>query len=815
MRAAIRRLSLSYLPALWLIGIMPAFGQTPNPPNTRLKVLGDAAQAVFESNQGQEDSTVKFLMRNSEYTLFLTAQEAVLAASAASSNAQMRLSLAGSRASDVEGVDPLPAKANYFLGNDPSRWLHNIPTFTRVRYRGVYPGVDLEYRTTGGQLAAEFQIAPNTDVAGLHLRLQGGGKLVISATGELVLNPGPSEVRILPPQVFEPSDAGRRTIDGHYVLEGDGQVAIHIGSRNIGHPLMIDLGFECPSCSLASSSDYRPAVGLDTNGRLYVAEQITLAQYNGGDGNGGRREAIAVRKFDETGSQTAYLTYLGGSDRDVATGLAIDKAGSAYLVGYTSSRDFPSTPGAVQTALAGGQNAFVTKIDSGGSTLVYSTYLGGEAHDLAYGVAVDSIGAAYVTGYSDSVGFPVTVTGGRSRTLEGDVFVTKLTSAGDKLEYSTTVGGNSAETGTAIAVDSSGNVYVTGFTASGDFPTSTEAFQRKHFSGSDAFLLELGPTGTQLVYSTYLGGTELDEGRTVTIGEDGNVVVLGTTRSLDFPTISSDSAQPKLGPTTEFVFSLNPEDHKVRSSYLLDSDDYPTLAIVAGTNNHHVAIAMGPRGSRESRQLYRRDLTPRGGGRLAPRPEPATAEVTRPLQSALLPPATGVIGACPKVLLEAQEPGAADADTCLVEQDSSSVVGKTPLILIHGIFGDDSTYFEDLITYLQAVGLTSTYKIYRFHYASDKHTVSQLGQSLRNWLDFYRKLAPQDFDKPFAIVAHSMGGLVARAYMNERNNDFGTFAHRPGGDSVIRLITLATPHHGRSEERRVGKECRSRWSPYH
>lgn len=555
MRAAIRRLPPSYLPALWFIGIMPVLGQTPNPLNTRLKVLGDAAQAVFESNQGQEDSAVKFLFRSRDYSLFLTAQEAVLAAG---NNAQMRLTFAGSQASGVEGVDPLPAKVNYFLGNDPSRWLHNISSFSRVRYRGVYPGVDLEYRITGGQLAAEFQIAPNADVAALRLRLQGAGKLVISATGELLLNPGPSEVRILPPQVFEPSASGSRKIDGHYVLDGDGQAAIRVGSRNFGHSLTIDVGFECSSCSLVSSSDYRPAVGLDASGRLYVAEQIPLGQYNYGDAIGARRETIAVRKFDETGNQTAYVTYVGGSDRDVVTGLAIDKAGCAYLVGYTSSRDFPNTPGAAQTALAGRQNAFVTKIDTDGSTLAYSTYLGGEAHDLAFGVAVDSIGAAYVTGYSDSAGFPVTVTGGRSRTLEGDVFVTKLTTAGDKLEYSTTVGGGSIETGRAITVDAGGNAYVTGFTLSADFPVTPGATQEKRSHGSDAFLFSLDALGSALSFGTYLGGDDTDEGTAVAVDDQGKVYVAGSTRSRNFLGAAASFRLPNSGPGGGFLAVIEP-----------------------------------------------------------------------------------------------------------------------------------------------------------------------------------------------------------------------------------------------------------------
>lgn len=200
-----------WLIPLLLTGITLALGQTPNPSNAQLKELGDVGQTVFEANQGQENSAVKFLMRSAELSVFLTPQETILATD---TNARVRLSLAGSWVSDVEGVDPLQAKVNYFLGNDPSRWLHNIPSFSKVRYPSVYPGVALEYRINGGQLTAEFQLSPNADVAALRLQFQGAGKLEISPAGELVLNPGPSEIRILPPQVFESSGAGRRTIEG-------------------------------------------------------------------------------------------------------------------------------------------------------------------------------------------------------------------------------------------------------------------------------------------------------------------------------------------------------------------------------------------------------------------------------------------------------------------------------------------------------------------------------------------------------------------------------------------------------------------------
>src|ERR1700686_4695644 len=249
---------------------------------------------------------------------------------------------------------------------------------------------------------------------------------------------------------------------------------------------------------------------------------------------GGGGDAF-VAEINPSGSALVYSTYLGGSGGEVGSGIAVDSAGNAYVIGFTSSANFPTTPSAFQTICNGGSNcfahgdAFVTKINSGGSAFVYSTYLGGSGDDRGYGIAADSAGNAYVTGGTGSADFPVTP-GAFQPVCNGtcsDAFVTKIDSAGTALVYSTYLGGSGNDQGNSIAVDSTGNAYVTGYT-SGDFPTKNPiqaAYGGGHY---DAFVSKLNPTGSALAYSTYLGGTGTDTGNGIAVDSLGYAYVIGT-----------------------------------------------------------------------------------------------------------------------------------------------------------------------------------------------------------------------------------------------------------------------------------------------
>jgi hypothetical protein len=244
------------------------------------------------------------------------------------------------------------------------------------------------------------------------------------------------------------------------------------------------------------------------------------------------------------GCALAWSTFVGGSDMDRAQGVAVDGSGSVYVTGYTYSADFPTTAGAYDTTYnGGGYDVFVTKLNSTGSALLYSTYLGGSGNDGADGIAVDTSGSAYVTGGTSSADdavapFPTT-SGAFDRSFNGgtyDVFVSKLNPAGSSLSYSTFLGGSSNEGGSGIAVDTSGSAYVTGGTVSSDFPTTAGAFDTSINGSADAFVAKLSSNGRALTYCTYLGGSSADAGYGIAVDGSGAAYILGGTSSSGFPT---------------------------------------------------------------------------------------------------------------------------------------------------------------------------------------------------------------------------------------------------------------------------------------
>ena len=454
----------------------------------------------FEANQGQTDQTVKFLSRGRGYALFLTGNEAVLSFTTPSAvtnplsanrqsrfesgnpwatslqlpglagqpqrttsagthaakssipvlieNPQLqtanslslrspkpeprvvRLRLVGANAhAAVAGADELPGKVNYLIGNDSKKWRTNVPTYAKVRYRNVYPGVDLVYTATkrgDWNMTSWSRRVRDPQAIVLAVGARRDAPQQIDGNGDLLVPTEGGELRFHKPVVYQPGsgrrsligiqqmqsaahglrtmDSGLRTaVEGHYVFTASNQVRFAIGPYDRSRPLVID---------------------------------PTLA----------------------------FSTYLGGgSDGDYGYSIAVDSGGNAYVTGFTGSTNFP-TINPLQASYAGGQDAFVTKLNPAGSALIYSTYLGGSNYERANAIAVDTSGNAYVTGFTESTNFPTL--NPFQATLVGtfNAFVTKLNATGSALVYSTYLGGSNDDQANAIAVDSSGNAYVTGYT---------------------------------------------------------------------------------------------------------------------------------------------------------------------------------------------------------------------------------------------------------------------------------------------------------------------------------------------------------------
>jgi hypothetical protein len=290
-----------------------------------------------------------------------------------------------------------------------------------------------------------------------------------------------------------------------------------------------------------SSLDQGFGIALDAAGNAHVAGQTRSAAFPTTPGafdtsSNGALDAF-VTKLDPTGAALLYSTYLGGSGVDVGRGIALDGAGSAHVTGQTDSADFPTTPGAFDTSFNGANDAFVTKLDQTGSTLLYSTYLGGSDFDEGFGIALDGPGDAHVTGFTGSTDFPTTP-GAFDTTLSGvrNAFVTKLNQTGSTLLYSTYLGGNGVDAGFGIALDGAGSAHVTGQATSTNFPTTPGAFDTTLDGGGDAFVTRLNQTGSALLYSTYLGGSDFDVGHEIALDAAGSAYVTGFTNSTDFPT---------------------------------------------------------------------------------------------------------------------------------------------------------------------------------------------------------------------------------------------------------------------------------------
>ncbi|HEX8064931.1 MAG TPA: SBBP repeat-containing protein [Thermoleophilaceae bacterium] len=501
----------------------------------------------FEPNRGQTSPEVDFLARGQGYTLFLASGEAVLSlASPERGRLHMRL-VGAARHPAVEGAAPLPGRSSYIRAGRAGR-ATSLPTFARVRYRDVYPGVDLAYYGNQGQLEYDFTIAPGADAARIGIEF-GGARTVGLREGAIVLDTAAGELRQPPPFAYQEVDGERRQVPARYVLDGHRRVRLHVGAHDARRPLVVDPQLVYSTYLGGSGTDLGGAVAVGGDGSAYVVGSTDSPDFPGTEGafrstdpNPANRDAF-VTKLGPDGSTPVYSTYLGGAGQDEGRGIAVDAGGHAFVTGRAAS-SFPTTPGAFQADDPhGSPDFFVAKLSADGSSLDYSTYLGGDGffEDSAV-VAVDGAGHAYVTGRTDSTDFPTTAGALQpADPSEGaaDAFVAELSPDASALEYSTYLGGGAGSSGgTSIAVES-GSAYVAGSTTADDFPTTAGALLTAAPSpgatASDGFVAKLSATGSALDYSTFVGGAGDEPTANVAV-RDGSAYLTGSTDSSDFPT---------------------------------------------------------------------------------------------------------------------------------------------------------------------------------------------------------------------------------------------------------------------------------------
>jgi len=584
---------------------------------TALRVL-KGGPLRFEKNAGQFDSQVKFASRGIAHSLFLTPDEAVLVvthqegekkdlqrsagrrAAARFQNLRQdvaRLKLMGANPSpQIEGLDELPGQSHYLRGRDRKNWHTNVPNFTRVRYREVYRGVDWVHYGNEGRLEYDFVVSAGADPAQIAMDVSMDGRVKeaavrIDANGDLIVAEDPQAIRLHRPVAFQMIAGQMQLVSANYVMKSSGRVGFELGPYDRSQTLVIDPVLTFSTYLGGSNNQSAWGVAADASG-IYVAGLTNSSDFPTTTGAvqeliGGPPGCLSavnpnpcldafVTKLSADGSTLIYSTFLGGSALDGAFGLAVDGNGQAVVVGGTYSTDFPTTDGppvtAFQTQINGGapaacqdsggstidcEDAFVAVLNGTGTSLVYSTYVGGTGTDYASGAAADASGNAYVTGFTDSdaASFRSTAgapggeicTDGQSTFICGDAFAGKFqyspvaanpTASRVFLSY---IGGNGDEFGNGIAVDSAtGNVFVAGETSwnssgGNSFPI-VGGFQTTYGQGSaDAFIAKLNSTGSiPPLYSSFLGGSGDDRGLEVGLDSSANAFVGGYTDSSNF-----------------------------------------------------------------------------------------------------------------------------------------------------------------------------------------------------------------------------------------------------------------------------------------
>jgi hypothetical protein len=598
---------------------------------------------AFTINQGQHDSSIHYTAQVSGCemafsptgTTFLLSRETP--ASVAKRTAKiagdprqnqpeyesfaLKLAFIGANSNpEIQGEDRLPWNNNYFIGNEPSKWQTDVPNYKKIRFKEVYKGIDLVYYGNQKRVKYDFVVKPGEDTEQILLKYDFGGKegsIEINQKGELVIKTQVGVIIEKKPYCYQKINGKEIEIPIKYNVVGDGTYRFLVDEYEKGCDLVIDPEIVYSTYLGGLNEDSGTSIAVDNQGNAYVTGQtdggfpVTMGAFNE------NRRQIFITKMNSKGNALLYSTYIGGTavnGYDTVESIAVDKEGNAFIYGNTSHKDFPTTTGAYLTSFNSGGRLFITKINKTGNQLLYSTFFGGSIGNIATSLALDEGGNAYLTGEAGASDFPTTSGAYREKlqttrdvfvsklnsdgsgliystflgsgygqviqiNLVGEVyiagetgsadfpvtanafdksidhsqkgFITKLNSTGSDLIFSTFLGGSGDNYVTGITLDKSENVYVAGYTSSSDFPVTLGAFQVKYGGNTDAFVTKLDNTGSSLIYSTYLGGQSLDYILSIIVNENGNAFIAGVTSSKDFP-----STTP--GEMGSFLLVFNP-----------------------------------------------------------------------------------------------------------------------------------------------------------------------------------------------------------------------------------------------------------------
>lgn len=580
----------------------------------------------FEANTGQTDARVKFLSRGSNYGLYLTSDEALMvfrsdkrrdskiknAHSPDSRREVVRMKLVGAdEDAQAHGVEELPGKTNYFIGNDSAKWRTDVTNYRKIKYDEIYPGIDLVYYGNTGELEYDFIIAPHADPGDIKLKFNGVTQIKLARNGDLLLLTRTATLRHQKPLIYQETNGTRTLVKGGYVLGSKGQVSFRLGTYDKTRPLIIDPVIAYSTFLGGSDLDEAHGLALDSSGNIYVAGITDSTDFplanpfqsinKGSNAPVGYAE-LFISKLDPTGQALIYSTYIGGAGVDRGGAIAVDNDGNLHITGSTTSLDFPVANAYQPTYGGGSSDAFLTKLGPAGNFLIYSTYLGGDgpqylpgnAAELGNGIKLDNVGNAYLVGSTDSNSFPTLQPLKATKDGATDAFLLKMSTAGALL-FSTYLGGNVNDSIGDITTDTSGNIYLAGSTSSGDFPVvNAPTFLAPNADPGGAFVMKLTPDCSSITYSTLIGGTGGEGAGTIAVDASQNVYLGGSTSSRDFPVLNAvqptNPTNPADGDSTGWVAKLQSDFTALNYSTYLGGNDYSYVNTVAVDSSNNLWV---------------------------------------------------------------------------------------------------------------------------------------------------------------------------------------------------------------------------------
>jgi uncharacterized repeat protein (TIGR01451 family) len=587
---------------------------TLTPPTATVKSFGHIPLS-FEPNRGQTSPQARFIAHGQGYSLFLTPSEAVLSLQSLPKenalhqpikdekavSAVLRIQLLNANsATAISGSDKLPGYSNYFIGKDESKWLTRIPQYGKVEYSQIYPGIDLLYYGNQRQLEYDFVVAPGADPKAIAFQIQGSDKVELGAQGQLSIHVQKTALELQKPLVYQQVNGERREIAANYVLQPDGHIAFELGAYDSSLPLVIDPILTYSSYLGGTGNDVATSVAVDATGNAYITGQTTSVDFpaSGAYQPTNRGVNAFLTKMSADGTAVVFSTYLGGTDTvcggDRGNSVALNAISEPFVAGRAYSTDFPVTFKGYQRTGGGcngsgvGGSGFVTHFTADGTALRWSTYLGGQGNlptNITSIAVSQTSNNPFVTGYDQSGTLATAGTFQTTLDATGDpgAFVTELTTDGAHLLFSTYVRATTSGSvfGNSIAVDRNGNSYITGAAETTSLPLSRGAFQKTYGGGiSDAFVTKVNTIGTQLIYSSYLGGsdtTQMEYGSQIIVEFTFGAYVVGTTGSTNFPT-TLGTLQPTYpgGTTNAFVARVASDGTRLNFSTFLGGNQGST-----------------------------------------------------------------------------------------------------------------------------------------------------------------------------------------------------------------------------------------------